>query len=108
MLQVNISPSLHSSSPLDLAVKGPMVRDLLNMAGYHIPNKLLIAQQEEILKTFGLKDKRIPLCFDKRLYTTALSKEERSKHFFYQQNCSREEVLSLVLLLLVLGILTCI
>jgi len=93
MLQVNISPSLHSSSPLDLAVKGPMVRDLLNMAGYQVPNKLLIAQQEEILNTFGLKDKETSLCFDRRLYTTVLSKEERNKHSFYQQNCSREEVL---------------
>jgi len=99
MLQVNISPSLHSSSPLDLAVKGPMVRDLLNMAGYHIPNKLLVAQQEEILRTCGLNDKRIPLCFDKRLYTTVLSKEERSKHSFYQQNCSREEVMSHMVLM---------
>jgi tubulin polyglutamylase TTLL4 len=97
LLEVNISPSLHSSSPLDLAVKGPMVRDLLNMAGYHIPNKLLVAQQEEILRTFGLKDKRVPLCFDKRLYTTVLSKEERSKHSFYQQNCSREEYLEDIL-----------
>jgi hypothetical protein len=70
-----------------------MVRDLLNMAGFQVPNKLLIAQQEEILSTFGLKDKEIPLCFDKRLYTIVLSKEERSKHSFYQQNCSREEVL---------------
>lgn len=93
MLQVNISPSLHSSSPLDLAVKGPMVRDLLNMAGYQVPSKLLVTQQEEILSTFGLKDTKIPLCFDKRLYTTALSKEERNKHSFYQQNCTREEVL---------------
>jgi len=76
-----------------------MVRDLLNMAGYHIPNKLLVAQQEEILRTFGLKDKRIPLCFDKRLYTTVLSKEERTKHSFYQQNCSREEVMSHSLLM---------
>jgi tubulin polyglutamylase TTLL4 len=70
-----------------------MVRDLLNMAGYQLPNKLLVAQQEEILSTIGLKDKKIPLCFDKRLYTTSLSKEERKKHSFYQQNCTREEVL---------------
>ncbi|KAJ9579963.1 hypothetical protein L9F63_004346 [Diploptera punctata] len=84
LLEVNISPSLHSSSPLDLAVKGPMVRDLLNMAGYQIPNKLLVSQQEDILNNFGLKDKDINLCFDKRLYTTVLSKEERSKHSFYQ------------------------
>ncbi|XP_023707148.1 tubulin polyglutamylase TTLL4 isoform X2 [Cryptotermes secundus] len=97
LLEVNISPSLHSSSPLDLAVKGPMVRDLLNMAGYQVPNKLLIAQQEEILSSFGVKDKTIPLCFDKRLYITALSKEERNKHSFYQQNCSREEYLEDIL-----------
>ncbi|XP_021928844.1 tubulin polyglutamylase TTLL4-like isoform X2 [Zootermopsis nevadensis] len=97
LLEVNISPSLHSTSPLDLAVKGPMVRDLLNMAGFQVPNKLLIAQQEEILNTLGLKDKEIPLCFDKRLYTTVLSKEERSKHSFYQQNCSREEYLEDIL-----------
>lgn len=37
---MNISPSLHSSSPLDLAVKGPLVKDLMNMVGYHIPNKM--------------------------------------------------------------------
>lgn len=43
--QVNISPSLHSSSPLDLAVKGPMVRDLMNMAGHQIPCKLTPTQQ---------------------------------------------------------------
>lgn len=38
--QVNISPSLHSSSPLDLAVKGPLVKDVMNIVGYHIPNKM--------------------------------------------------------------------
>ncbi|XP_069689202.1 tubulin monoglutamylase TTLL4-like isoform X2 [Periplaneta americana] len=97
LLEVNISPSLHSSSPLDLAVKGPMVRDLLNMAGYQVPNKLLIAQQEEILNSFGLKDTGMTLCFDKRLYTTVLSKEERSKHSYYQQNCSRDEYLEEIL-----------
>lgn len=35
--QVNISPSLHSSSPLDLAVKAPLVQDLMNIVGFHIP-----------------------------------------------------------------------
>lgn len=40
LLEVNISPSLHSSSPLDLAVKGPMIKELLNIVGYHLPPKL--------------------------------------------------------------------
>jgi tubulin polyglutamylase TTLL4 len=40
LLEVNISPSLHSSSPLDLAVKGPMIKELFNIVGYHLPPKL--------------------------------------------------------------------
>lgn len=31
--------SLHSSSQLDISVKGAMIRDLLNMAGYMLPDK---------------------------------------------------------------------
>ncbi|NXC02025.1 TTLL4 polyglutamylase, partial [Orthonyx spaldingii] len=37
ILEVNISPSLHSSSPLDVSIKGQMIRDLLNLAGFVLP-----------------------------------------------------------------------
>uniref|UniRef100_A0A7M4FM62 Tubulin tyrosine ligase like 4 n=1 Tax=Crocodylus porosus TaxID=8502 RepID=A0A7M4FM62_CROPO len=37
ILEVNISPSLHSNSPLDMSIKGQMVRDLLNLAGFVLP-----------------------------------------------------------------------
>ncbi|XP_066994664.2 tubulin polyglutamylase ttll-4 isoform X2 [Anabrus simplex] len=96
LLEVNISPSLHSSSPLDLAVKGPMVRDLMNMAGYHIPSKLAASLHEELLNSYGVKDKVSSLCFDRRLYTTVLSKEERMKHSTFQ-NSPREEYLEDIL-----------
>lgn len=43
ILEVNISPSLHSNTPLDVSIKGQMVRDLLNLAGFRIP------QTEEVL-----------------------------------------------------------
>ncbi|KAM9804686.1 tubulin monoglutamylase TTLL4 [Neosynchiropus ocellatus] len=39
ILEVNISPSLHSSSQLDVAIKGQMIKDLLNLAGFRIPEK---------------------------------------------------------------------
>ncbi|CAG2060731.1 unnamed protein product, partial [Timema podura] len=94
LLEVNISPSLHSSSPLDLAVKGPLVRDLMNIAGYQIPCKLSQGQQEELSDRLGLNGN--PLCFDRRLYTTALSRDERVKHSEQQQN-SREEYLDEIL-----------
>ncbi|CAL8084596.1 unnamed protein product [Calicophoron daubneyi] len=37
LLEVNVSPSMHSDSPLDAKIKGNMVRDMLNIAGLHIP-----------------------------------------------------------------------
>lgn len=36
LLEVNISPSLHSASGLDMAVKGPLVTALLNTAMYQV------------------------------------------------------------------------
>lgn len=38
LLEVNISPSLHSASNLDMAVKGPLVTALLNTAMYQVKN----------------------------------------------------------------------
>ncbi|XP_036400667.1 tubulin polyglutamylase TTLL4 [Megalops cyprinoides] len=37
LLEVNISPSLHTSTALDFSVKGQMIRDLLNLAGFVLP-----------------------------------------------------------------------
>ncbi|XP_054266333.1 tubulin monoglutamylase TTLL4-like isoform X2 [Macrosteles quadrilineatus] len=90
LLEVNISPSLHSSSPLDLAVKGPMVQDLMNIAGYQIPNKLSAQVQQGLAESLGLDSN---LCFDRRLYTTALSHEERLKHINFQQMECRTDYL---------------
>uniref|UniRef100_UPI00398EE9DE tubulin monoglutamylase TTLL4-like isoform X1 n=2 Tax=Pristiophorus japonicus TaxID=55135 RepID=UPI00398EE9DE len=39
VLEVNISPSLHSNSALDVSIKGQMISDLLNLAGFIIPHK---------------------------------------------------------------------
>ncbi|PIO74115.1 Tubulin-tyrosine ligase family protein [Teladorsagia circumcincta] len=37
LLEVNISPSLHSGTPLDVSVKAPLAKDVLNMAGISVP-----------------------------------------------------------------------
>uniref|UniRef100_A0A8C5Q1B7 Tubulin polyglutamylase TTLL4 n=1 Tax=Leptobrachium leishanense TaxID=445787 RepID=A0A8C5Q1B7_9ANUR len=39
VLEVNISPSLHSNSQLDINIKGQMVRDLFNLAGFILPSR---------------------------------------------------------------------
>ena len=39
VLEVNISPSLHSNSQLDVNIKGRMVRDLFNITGFYLPTR---------------------------------------------------------------------
>ena len=81
MIEVNISPSLHSSSPLDLDVKSPLATEVFNLVRYHVPPaKMSAKSQKEILDKFNLSDMTSNLCLDKRLYSRDLSKAERSKH----------------------------
>ncbi|KAM3961183.1 uncharacterized protein ACR2FA_004735 [Aphomia sociella] len=78
LLEVNISPSLHSASPLDIHVKGPLVCTVLNIAQFQVPLKtnLEMLSKDKPSKLAGLP-------YDSRLYTIYLSKEERDKHIIY-------------------------
>lgn len=91
LLEVNISPSLHSSSTLDLDVKSPLATEVFNMARYHIPNRLKLKEQTEIAAKMGYSN-ITQLCFDRRLYIKELSKVEKTKHelFIQQAVCSDE------------------
>jgi len=91
LLEVNISPSLHSSSTLDLDVKSPLATEVFNMARYHIPNRLKLKEQTEIAAKMGYSNIS-QLCFDRRLYIKELSKVEKTKHelFIQQAVCSEE------------------
>lgn len=37
LIEMNISPSLQSSTPVDVRVKAPLARDVLNMCGLQFP-----------------------------------------------------------------------
>ncbi|KAI6654265.1 Tubulin polyglutamylase TTLL4-like [Oopsacas minuta] len=65
LIEVNISPSLHSTSGLDLNIKGPMLCHVLNLTGFRIPNQHW---------------DRIPLTND-----------EKSKHAHFMSACPHEE-----------------
>ncbi|XP_072021319.1 tubulin monoglutamylase TTLL4-like [Amphiura filiformis] len=82
VIEVNISPSLHSNSPLDVQVKGEMIKDLFNIAGYQLPDKKDVYPN---LATANQKSQYSELFMDKRLYTLHLNKDERAKHAFYTQ-----------------------
>ncbi|XP_071438796.1 tubulin monoglutamylase TTLL4-like isoform X2 [Hetaerina americana] len=94
LLEVNISPSLNTSSKLDMSVKGPMMSELLNLVGYHLPPSHLIpmASRRKLIKQLmdaqsknGTEAIRTypGLLFDKRIYTKALSSEEIRKQLMY-------------------------
>ncbi|XP_063529810.1 tubulin monoglutamylase TTLL4-like isoform X3 [Cydia strobilella] len=78
LLEVNISPSLHSASPLDTHVKGPLVRAVLNIAQFQVPLRVNL---DMLAKDRPHKLGGLP--YDSRLYTVYLSKEERDKHIIY-------------------------
>lgn len=77
LLEVNISPSLHSTSQLDRNIKGQMIKDLLNLAGFRIPENLITTSTSSTsnMNQF-VQDKGTPV----------LSADERAKHAFYVQS----------------------
>lgn len=89
VLEVNISPSLHSSSQLDINIKGAMIKDLHNMAAFRIPDK------NDVVPNPGADSYKYgppsnPYCMDKRLYTSSLTADEKSKHAYYCQRYNDE------------------
>nr|XP_022900397.1 tubulin polyglutamylase TTLL4-like isoform X1 [Onthophagus taurus]XP_022900398.1 tubulin polyglutamylase TTLL4-like isoform X1 [Onthophagus taurus] len=87
LLEVNISPSLHSASPLDAYVKGPLVKALLDLAQFHLPPKV---------NRFPVDPNKPIGCFEPKLYSWSLTKREIQKHNFYVQ-CEDREYLRTIL-----------
>lgn len=81
---MNISPSLHSNSKLDFAVKGPMVRDLLNIAGYHMCQEPTDELNHQLNDWLNSHDKITNMALDKRLYNFFLSKEDKERQEKFQ------------------------
>ncbi|XP_051163863.1 tubulin monoglutamylase TTLL4-like [Leptopilina boulardi] len=89
LLEVNISPSLQSASPLDVAVKGPLIRNVFNIVGYQLP--ICLGQQEidNLAKRYQFE----PVCQDYRLHRMTLSFQERQKQYQYVNTQDRDDYL---------------
>ncbi|XP_070065066.1 tubulin monoglutamylase TTLL4 isoform X2 [Drosophila virilis] len=98
LLEVNISPSLHSELPLDAHVKAPLVQGVLNTALYNIPPKLSLEKQRELAAEFSFPP-GTQMCYDKRLYINYLSREEKNKHNNFTRKTieNREEYIDAIL-----------
>ncbi|KAK5606890.1 Tubulin polyglutamylase ttll4 [Crenichthys baileyi] len=94
ILEVNISPSLHSNSALDVSIKGQMIRDLLNLAGFRIPPK------EEVVSSSSSTSSSTSSLYggNKERTKPELSADEKVKRAFYlAQRHADQDFLSSVL-----------
>ncbi|EFX87889.1 hypothetical protein DAPPUDRAFT_311295 [Daphnia pulex] len=101
LLEVNISPSLHSTSSLDLSVKGPLIKDVLNMARFQFPNnvnslsKQHLAEyisthfKERMCEASAGSDEGSQYCVNPSTYNYELSEEEKKKNEFYETAVQR-------------------
>jgi tubulin polyglutamylase TTLL4 len=85
LIEVNVSPSLHSNSQLDVDVKSAMVRDVLNMAGYMLPDKDEISVGPQPPTDWSVYEPSDELCIDRRLWPSQKTPDQRAKHLYYCQ-----------------------
>ncbi|XP_050388652.2 tubulin monoglutamylase TTLL4 [Patella vulgata] len=99
IIEVNISPSLHSNSQLDVNIKGQMIKDLFNIAGFLVPDKQDVAYSSSStqITDFSSHVPSTNYCMDKRLFTSIFSSDERAKHAYYCQRSQDEQALQTVL-----------
>ncbi|NXQ60104.1 TTLL4 polyglutamylase, partial [Anthoscopus minutus] len=96
ILEVNISPSLHSNSPLDVSIKGQMIRDLLNLAGFVLPSMDSVASRTQTTSgstcSLGsaLKEKPKPV-------SEHLKAEKMKKAYYLMQKIPDQDFYSSVL-----------
>lgn len=112
LLEVNISPSLRSESSLDSSVKGKLIKDMLNIVGYRLPSSAIKAAASKLRKsvesgnaTFILDPDFFPpssssssnyVFADDKFFSLKLSKEEKAKHFKYENEMSEYNYASIL------------
>lgn len=94
VLEVNISPSLHSNSALDVSIKGQMIRDVLNLAGFKLPKKedLISLSSSDSSSTSSLSEG-----FPKRSRCDLSTDEKLKRAFYLTQRCGDQDNHSTIL-----------
>ncbi|XP_014298226.1 tubulin monoglutamylase TTLL4 [Microplitis demolitor] len=93
LLEFNVSPSLQSASALDIAVKGPMIKNVFNIVGFRLPANL---PKREIRKLKKMYEYEEILCQNTTLDKLVLSNLEKQKQALYS-NLDREDYLDDIL-----------
>jgi len=98
LIEVNSIPSLAAKpDTIDSYVKNPLVSEMFNIAGFHIPKQIAFKHGAAILDKLAWQHPALkPLGHDKRLYTKLLNEEDVEKQESYL-DCDREEYLDSIL-----------
>lgn len=86
ILEVNISPSLHSNSPLDVEIKGQMVSDMFNLAGFQIPDKKQIMINTQTSSNGTVSTSGSSFSQDKRKESLEVTCDTRAKHTYFARH----------------------
>lgn len=84
LIEVNISPSLSSSSPLDKTIKTMLICDTLNLVGIQTYDRQLYAKETEILlkkRLMGLD--KVSMNQIQKKFKSAYQEEEDEKQICY-------------------------
>lgn len=81
LLEVNNLPSMEADTPLCRIVKNQLAQDYLNLVGFHVPD--VLTQKE--LKILRMKYKENAFCYNRHLYSCALTSEDRHKQFTFSK-----------------------
>nr|CAB3267356.1 tubulin polyglutamylase TTLL4-like [Phallusia mammillata] len=104
VLEVNISPSLHSNSTLDVEIKGPMVKDLFNLAGFLLPDKKQIQANAPTPNTGNNPSSTVSAATsfsqDKRKQSQEMSPDSRAKHTYFAQHYKHADEQELIAFML--------
>ncbi|XP_046630120.1 tubulin polyglutamylase ttll-4-like isoform X2 [Neodiprion virginianus] len=93
LLEVNRGPSMSNDTSVESNVKGSLLRDALNMAGYQLPNTLSVTDIRNLSRSYRLGQ----VCHDSRIFEVNISEEERRKQAFFDRCKNTADYLTAIL-----------
>ncbi|KAI1721209.1 tubulin-tyrosine ligase family domain-containing protein [Ditylenchus destructor] len=84
LIEMNISPSLHSATPIDVEVKAPLAKDVLNMCGLSFP-----LSQDDFNISMSYRTKH----YHRHKSVEHIEKEKEHLLYFVENNTIREDIL---------------
>ena len=87
LIEVNNIPSLFTN-PVDSHVNRPMVREMFNIAGFHVPSNIACKHNKAVVRTLQLEQFGIRnISYDEQLY----SKRKLDEEVVKEKNCGSDD-----------------